>query len=565
MGDPICLVRTAATADLNTRCSLDGKTTGGRQLCENQGACVPLARPGNFSTAQVQPGPACTSDADCTGATPDARCRKNVCVVQPTTCTPALCATAANINAVNSGYLPAGSPHPLVASQFACGPTSSCVCAPGYTGIYCDQSTVATAPSPGGARCTVSTPGCDCKDGVCAACPPAWTGRDCGFRTSDIGAGSCRCADGWSGPTCRSGAFGGAEVWCRGNDQPQALAAYKMAQSVCTINQQFSGRAAQTPLIKDGKTIPCVAGAARIVGGATGLNAPPPPPPAGTAPLSSKSCADDTECPGTSNCVDAPAPTPTACSPAAPCPRSLTCTDSKCTCSNDADCGGGSQTCQSGQCVGKVCTALPCPSTRQCTKDADCPTNQCDVASGACRCGGAGQCGVGFGCDATSNLCTSATCGPADVCVPQIPLTDLPSAACDPVMMGVAEQGAVVGRLNLETPRFTRVPLPGAVEQASATTHDDRDTPNPLIPTTLRARPAASGKAAYPAVNLASTCGVSEVQLRNAIGTIVSADVAETADGSTTPFGGTVVSSEAHVASYVPPYPDRYCGDPVLW
>jgi hypothetical protein len=201
--------------------------------------------------------------------------------------------------------------------------------------------------------------------------------------------------------------------------------------------------------------------------------------------------------------------------------------------------------------------------------DADCPTNSCDL-TGACRCGGAGECGPGLGCDPDSDLCSTSLCSlPLSMCMPFDPVSSLPSTSCDPIMLSAADQGALVGRVNLSTVNYTRVPLPGAVFDPRATTKtgglapDGPLTPkDPHLPVTVRVRPDVR-TTGYPAVRLNdSNCGRSDLRLRSAVGRDAIGQVTTECQGGKcdqTPFGPPSTQAIPDT-SYVPPYPDRFCG-----
>jgi hypothetical protein len=547
---PLCLVRISGLPSQHTFCPVDNKSTPGMSLCENQGVCQAVSRPGTFSPDQT--GGACPKENDPDGCPDGFTCSGGVCH-KPRPCSPDTCALVVNGLGQQSGYIPKGA-DPLTASMFACTPPAStasadsvCVCAPGSTGRFCDQSTTVGL---GGAACTESTDGCDCVSGVCAPCKPGYTGLDCGMKIELLGAGTCACPDGWAGPTCTTGGFGGTEAWCRGDDQPQALAAYKLAQSACIINQQFRGTAAVTPVPgKDQPTVPCVNPV--VAGGTT----------------SDRQCADDDGCPGASTCAAAPV----ACSATRPCTNGQTCGPAgTCQCATDADCAGsaGGFTCDAATkaCMVKKCTVLPCDNAKQCTVGTDCRSGVCNTASGACSCGGAGQCGPGLGCDSDLDVCVESRCA-ASQCVPFEPLTSLTSTTCDPIMMAAADQTAVVGRLNLGTAHYTRVPLPGAVFDVKASTGqaDSLATVDQHLPTTVHVR-ANGPQPTYPTAGTeTSTCSDHELQLRNAVGTERTAETADVliADKPVPgAFGGQVPVRDLPDVSYVPPFPARYCGTP---
>ncbi len=607
MDGPLCLVRSAVVRPTDTRCPLNNKPGPGLELCENQGRCLPLLASAQFSANQTVAsidGTGCPqqgSAVNCPQTPNPSICQGNVCVV-PTKCPvdaagrvtdTTVCATAAMDRAVAQGYLPAGTTtNPFKPAQFTCAPSQqarvgdSCGCADGYFGRYCDQTSTVGA---GGARCLMSSDGCDCQNGTCAKCAVGYTGLDCSVKISDLTAGTCQCADGWSGPTCSVGEFGGTEVWCRGDDQTEALASYGLAQSVCEINGQFRGSSAVTPRTTT------------VVDKATGVHRVETLscvyPADGKQAASSIMCRVDDDCPGSSTCLAKSVPIAVSCAgtcppdaqgqaqtcdqstqlcsdkktacPLSTCPGGMTCetsgtTAATCACSSDADCGAGG-TCDptSKHCEFKRCSALPCPNTQQCKSGTDCASGQCQ--DGACMCGGAGQCGAGLACDPATNTCAESFCSEDNQCVPADSVSDLPSTACDPIMLGGADQGALVGPLNLRTGRFTRVPLPGAVFQASATTKDSTalDLPVATLPTTVTIR-ADDQTTAYPTTSLGnqSRCGVAELQLRNAIGRDATAPerigMAATTV-VTTPFGGSLPGGPTPPTSYVPPYPRRYC------
>jgi len=272
MPPPLCVVRVTPQPALDSLCRLDGSVDKASVLCAHQGECVPLATAGTFSPDLFPPQPqtcgvpaspplACTSGGhECPAAQPVCGVT-NVCLSgcavgsyedcilgtcgQKATCSAGACSQAANSILVAQGVVASGAT-PTTSAQFACTAAEDpqCTCAPGFWGPLC---TLTTQSNPGGAECTASTPGCDCVAGVCAPCAAGWTGLDCATPTEVLKQGTCACTEGWTGPGCDLGAGAPTEVWCRGDDAAEALAAYKTAQAVCLMNSEFSAQRATIP------------------------------------------------------------------------------------------------------------------------------------------------------------------------------------------------------------------------------------------------------------------------------------------------------------------------------
>jgi hypothetical protein len=280
---PICVVRSSPTPSLNTTCPL--VPGAGGLPCENQGVCAPRSSPAVFP-----PGGA--------------------------TCSPAACAAQANV----MQPAPPGT-SAWTADRYACqtGSQTDCTCATGYSGVVC--SLAAVDPR----------------------CPAGKTGVGCTTDAALLAQGACRCSADTAGPTCSIGAGGPLDVWCRGDDSSQAVAAFNHAKSVCAINADFRSASVVTTMI----------------------------PPIGCTPPG-RVCTSDAQC-GVSTCgsggvcIEVPPPPPAGAA----------------ACTVDADCpAGAASACVSGACMATCTADVDCPSDSACSGSGPrvCRSTVCDAA-----------------------------------------------------------------------------------------------------------------------------------------------------------------------------------------